>query len=88
MNEHVLGRTIQTTITMEEMGELIQALGKYVRFLSGDETLRKDIYDIREMIVEEVADVELCLEKFKELNYIDQYEINKIKEYKENRLNN
>ena len=86
MNEHVLGRITQTTITMEEMGELIQALGKYVRFLTGDETLRKDIYDIREMIIEELADVELCLEKFKELNYIDLYEIEKMKEYKESRL--
>ena len=76
----------QTTITMEELGELAQALGKYVRYMSADATLRKGIVDIYDMVIEELADVELCLEKFKKLNFIDQYEIDKIKEYKENRL--
>ena len=86
MNKELIARVIQTTITMEELGELSQALGKYVRYVEGDKTLRKDIYDIREMIIEELADVELCLEKFKESNYIDQCDIDKIKNYKENRL--
>ena len=85
MNNQIL---IQTTITIEELGELAQALGKYVRYMSDDGTLRKGIIDIYDMILEELADVELCLEKFKKLNYIDQIEIDKIKEYKENRLNN
>ena len=76
----------QTTITMEEMGELIQALGKYVRYLLEDKTLRKDIIVIYDMVLEELSDVELCLEKFKDLNNIDQHEIDKIKDYKENRL--
>lgn len=84
--EQELKLITQTTITMEEMGELIQALGKYVRYLVGDKTLRKDIIDIYDMIIEELSDVELCLEKFKDLNYIDQHEIDKIKDYKENRL--
>ena len=83
MNNQIL---IQTTITIEELGELAQALGKYVRYMSDDGTLRKGIIDIYDMIIEELADVELCLEKFKKLNYIDQIEIDKIKEYKENRL--
>ena len=83
MNNQIL---IQTTITIEELGELAQALGKYVRYMSDDGTLRKGIIDIYDMIIEELADVELCLEKFKKLNYIDQMEINKIKEYKENRI--
>ena len=85
MNNQIL---IQTTITIEELGELAQALGKYVRYMLDDGTLRKGIIDIYDMIIEELADVELCLEKFKKLNYIDQIEIDKIKEYKENRLNN
>ena len=84
MNNQIL---IQTTITIEELGELAQALGKYVRYMSDDGTLRKGIIDIYDMIIEELADVELCLEKFKKLNYIDQIEIDKIKEYKEKRLN-
>ena len=83
MNNQIL---IQTTITIEELGELAQALGKYVRYMSDDATLRKGIIDIYDMIIEELADVELCLEKFKKLNYIDQIEIDKIKEYKENRI--
>ena len=87
MNEDYNLRLItQTSITMEELGELAQALGKYVRYMSEDPTLRKGIIDIYDMIIEELADVELCLEKFKKMNYIDQYEIDKMKEYKENRL--
>lgn len=78
---------LQTTITIEELGELAQALTKYVRYMSEDTTLRKGIVDIYGMIIEELADVELCLEKFKKMNFIKQYEIDKIKEYKEKRLN-
>lgn len=87
MKEYVIERIIQTIITIEELGELSQALSKCVRYMCSDESLRKDLYAIREMVIEELADVELCLEKFKELNYIDQQEIDKIKEYKEKRLN-
>ena len=86
MNKELIARVIQTTITMEEMGELIQALGKYVRYLLEDKTLRKDIIDIYDMVIEELSDVELCLEKFKDLNNIEQHEIDKIKDYKESRL--
>ena len=87
MNEYTLTRVIQTTITIEELGELAQALTKYVRYMSEDTTLRKGIVDIYDMIIEELADVELCLEKFKKMNYINQFEIDKMKVYKENRLN-
>ena len=84
MNEQII---LQTTITMEELGELAQALSKYVRYMSDDATLRKGIIDIYDMIIEELADVEICLEKFKKMNYISQYEIDKMKEYKEKRVN-
>ena len=84
MNEQII---LQTSITIEELGELAQALSKYVRYLSEDETLRKGIVDIYDMIIEELSDVELCLEKFKKMNYINQFEIDKMKEYKEKRLN-
>ena len=86
MNKEVLERIIQTIVTIEELGELIQALSKYSRYMCTDKTLRKGIIDIGDMVFEELADVELCLKKFKELNYINQKEIDKIKEYKENRL--
>lgn len=87
MNEDYNLRLItQTTITMEELGELIQALGKYERNLLKDETLRKNTGEIYSMVIEEMADVEICLEKFKKLNKIEQYEIDSLKRYKEERL--
>lgn len=86
MNREVLERLIQIIVTTEELGELSQALSKYMRFMCNDKTLRNDVYEITDMVVEELSDVELCLEKFKKLNQINQQEIDKIKEYKENRL--
>ena len=86
MKEYVIERIIQTIITIEELGELSQALSKYVRYMCSDESLRKDLYGIHEMIIEELADVEICLEKFKNMNKIEDYELDKVKQYKENRL--
>lgn len=86
MNREVLERLIQIIVTTEELGELSQALSKYMRFMCNDKTLRNNIYEITDMVLEEISDVELCLEKFKKLNQINQQEIDKIKEYKENRL--
>ena len=86
MNMKVLERLIQIIVTTEELAELSQALSKYVRFLCSDKTLRNDIDEISDMVYEELSDVELCLEKFKKLNQINQQEIDRIKEYKENRL--
>ena len=52
-----------------------------------DDSLRKDRIEIQEMIMEELADVELCLDKFKKLLCIEETDIEMIKEYKEKRLN-
>lgn len=83
MKDSFLYRTI---ITIEELSELSQALSKYVRYLISDNTLRKDRYEIQDMIMEELADVELCLDKFKKQMCIDEEDLIMIKEYKENRL--
>lgn len=83
MNE---SRVYRAIITIEELSELSQALTKYVRYMCSDESLRKDLYGIHEMIIEELADVEICLEKFKNMNKIEDYELDKVKQYKENRL--
>ena len=83
MKEKFLYRPI---ITIEELGELTQALTKYIRYLISDDTLRKDRYEIQEMIMEELADVELCLDKFKKQMCINDDDLAMIKEYKENRL--
>ena len=84
MNE---SRVYRAIITIEELSELTQALTKYVRYMVSDDSLRKDRIEIQEMIMEELADVELCLGKFKKLMCIEETDINIIKEYKEKMLN-
>ena len=84
MNE---SRVYRAIITIEELSELTQALTKYVRYMVSDDSLRKDRIEIQEMIMEELADVELCLGKFKKLMCIEETDINIIKEYKEKRVN-
>ena len=83
MKETFLYRSI---ITIEELGELTRALTKYIRYLISDDTLRKDRYEIQDMIYEELADVELCLEKFKKQMCISDDDLQIIKEAKEERL--
>lgn len=76
----------RSIITIEELGELTQALTKYIRYLISDDSLRKDRYEIQDMIYEELADVELCLEKFKKQMCINDEDLKIIKEAKEERL--
>ena len=83
MNESCLDRVI---ISIEELGELIQALSKYVRYISSDETLRNSKYEIEYMILEEIADVELCLTKLKNIMNIQEKELNYIKHFKQERF--
>ena len=83
MNE---SRVYRAIITIEELSELSQALTKYVRYMISDDTLRKDRIEIQEMILEEVADVEICLAKFKKLLCIEECDLDVIKQFKENRL--
>lgn len=83
MNESCLDRVI---ITIEELGELTQALSKYVRYINSDETLRNSKYEIEYMILEEVADVELCLTKLKNIMNIQEKELNYIKNFKQERF--
>ena len=80
-------RVYRTIITIEELGELTQALTKYLRYMFYDDSLRKDRIEIQEMIMEELADVELCLDKSIKLLSIEETDIDIIKEYKETRLN-
>jgi NTP pyrophosphatase (non-canonical NTP hydrolase) len=49
--------------TMEECGELIQALAKGLRFKGMGQPVRGDVnlYDIKDDIAEEIADVKICL---------------------------
>lgn len=83
MNESCLDRVI---ITIEELGELTQALSKYVRYINSDETLRNSKYEIEYMILEEVADVEICLSKLKNIMNIEENQLNYIKDFKQERF--
>lgn len=83
MNESCLDRVI---ITIEELGELTQALSKYVRYINSDETLRNSKYEIEYMILEEVADVEICLSKLKNIMNIEEKQLNYIKDFKQSRF--
>lgn len=83
MNESCLDRVI---ITIEELGELTQALSKYVRYINSDETLRNSKYEIEYMILEEVADVEICLSKLKNIMNIEEKQLNYIKHFKQERF--
>lgn len=83
MNESCLDRVI---ITIEELGELTQALSKYVRYINSDETLRNSKIEIEYMILEEIADVELCLTKLKNIMNIQEKELNYLKHFKQERF--
>ena len=83
MNESCFDRVI---ITIEELGELIQALSKYVRYINSDETLRNSKYEIEYMILEEVADVEICLSKLKNIMNIEEKQLKYIKDFKQDRF--
>lgn len=83
MKDSLLNSTI---ITIEELEELGQALTKYLRYMFYDNTLRKDRVEIQEMIMEEIADVEICLNKFKKLMCIEERDLDDIKQFKESRL--
>lgn len=67
-----------TTIAIEELGELIQALCKLKRWVNYDKTIRKSGTDIFEQVKEELADVYLLLEQIKIVVGIDNYCIENI----------
>lgn len=62
----------------EEAGELIQALSKYRRVLSGDKTCQTDMIHAEYMVAEEIADIEICLKQIKYL-LCNSQEVERIK---------
>ena len=72
-------RLLQCT---EEAGELIQALSKYQRIQQGDKTCQTDMCHAEDMIAEEMADIEICIEQLKYLlvnsRQIEQIKVEKI----------
>ena len=81
--------------TVEEMAELTQALCKYKRLVSHDRTLsNQDANMIKYGMIEELADVENCIEQLKYLlcgvdtKQIEQIKSDKINRTKRKILNN
>lgn len=74
------GIQIQSNIAMEECAELIQAISKCLR--------SKEMVPmtVREHLIEEMADVSICLDQLKVMYCIDDYEIDSWKKMKEERL--
>ena len=72
------GYNIQSLIAMEECAELQKAISKVIRY--GDKD--KEIYD---NLVEEMADVIICLEQLKMMYQITEDELQAMIERKHNR---
>lgn len=74
------------TQTFEELGELTQALSKKKRLLINDKTLIKSKEKIDDNLIEEIADVEICLKNLKLLFNIDEKLIKEKKDEKLKRM--
>ena len=74
------GITNQLFIAVEECSELQQAISKCYR--------NKELIptEVRENLIEEMADVMICLEQLQIMYYIDDEELYAMKQKKENRL--
>lgn len=67
-----------TTLLTEECAELIQALCKLNRYNNQDQTLRTSKERINTSVIEEIADVEICLKRIKrKLNITHQVKAEK-----------
>lgn len=74
------GMRFQSMIAQEECAELIQAISKCLR--SKDFPVEYE----RENLIEEMADVMICLQQLQYMYYIDDEELYAMKQKKENRL--
>lgn len=75
------GRKSQMMICAEECSELIQAITKRIRYH------KSETINTRENLVEEIADVIICIEYLKMIDAIDQREIDLYISSKIKRLN-
>ncbi len=68
------GKELQTTVAMEECAELIQAISKLKRY--GENLSRR--FDL----IEEMVDVEICIEQLKYFFNVSETEMDAIRDYK------
>jgi len=86
---YYFGHTLQKVVAIEELSELQKALTKSIRY---EETRKTEAYTnkeirIREDIIEELADVQICIDQIMEMFEIDADEIAEEKANKIKRLN-
>lgn len=76
-NAEYLGIKNQMIVLGEELAELDQAAAKWLRFNEQDPTLRKSEDEIREDLIEELADVSIVTDQIKHLLGITEHELHK-----------
>lgn len=74
------GMRFQSMIAQEECAELIQAISKCLR------SKEFPVEYERKNLIEEMADVMICLQQLQYMYYIDDEELYAMKQYKEKRL--
>lgn len=86
-NAKYYGYEAQSNQLVEECAELIQAVNKYRRALTGlgQPTAEDQKAVALENLIEEIADVEIMLEQVKHLLQIPEDELEAVKLYKVNR---
>lgn len=72
----------QCIVAMEECSELQKAISKALRYEQGDRFVADNQ---RENLIEEIADVMICIDQLKFMFSIYQFEIDEMKENKEKR---
>lgn len=83
-NARYYGVDRQTNQLMEELAELIQAVSKWRR----EYLFKEVIWEARNSLIEEIADVEIMIEQIKYLTGISDDRILEIKKFKINREKN
>lgn len=85
-NAEYYGYKRQSQQAIEECSELIQAISKYNRLLNGEYAGKEK--KIIANLIEELADVEICIEQLKYFLEVPDAKIDNIKQFKIKRTSN
>lgn len=80
------GRDYVHSVVMEECAELIQAVSKMFRYEKTDEGYSDGLAVIRSNLIEEMADVRICLDYLEIMHGISETTVDKVQEEKEARI--
>jgi NTP pyrophosphatase (non-canonical NTP hydrolase) len=85
-NAEHYGYKRQSQQAIEECSELIQAISKYNRLLNGEYAGKEK--KIIANLIEELADVEICIEQLKHFLEVPDAKVDNIKQFKIKRTSN